>query len=178
MEPFIGEIRMFGGNYAPRDWALCDGRTLDIASHDVLFSLLGTTYGGDGTTTFALPDLRGRVPIHPNASDGQPIGQKAGVEGVTLTPDQFPPHSHAFAVVEDIGGSSDPAGNVLGTVDGLRIYRAADANVAMHAGSIGDSRDPTGQPYGSATPRPHQNMQPFVCVNFIIALAGIFPPRS
>ena len=174
MEPYIGEIRMFGGDYAPRDWALCDGHLLKISEHEALFSLLGARYGGDGTTTFAVPDLRGRVPVH--HSDDDPIGRRGGKETVTLQPDEFPEHSHPVHVSDDPAGTNSPEGAILAEAQ-AEIYRERDPDGSLNADSIGPSISPDGQPIGE-NPAPHPNMQPYQCVNFIIALSGIYPERQ
>jgi microcystin-dependent protein len=165
-QPFIGEIRMFGGNFAPQGWALCDGQLLSIAENVALFTLIGTTYGGDGQSTFALPDLRGRVPVHPGA--GIIIGEQAGEESVTLIQQQMPAHKHPSA-------SSSPAllgdsygGKVTGNTGTTAIYANSTATVSM------DSRASVDQ--GGSLP--HGNLMPFTSVNFIISLFGIFPSQS
>lgn len=175
MEPIIGQIMLFGGNFAPRGWAFCDGQLLEIASHDALFAILGTTYGGDGSTTFGLPDLRGRVPMHAGEGPGltaRKIGQRMGAEGVALTPTQMPAHGHDFLVANTPANKDDPTGEALGQSD---IYvgvspsePATEPSVALNAKTVGE----TG---GSA---PHENMQPTLCINYIIALQGMFPSRN
>jgi microcystin-dependent protein len=172
MEPFIGQIMMFAGNFAPNGWALCDGQLLSISQYTALFSILGTTYGGNGQTTFALPDLRGRVPVHPGQGPGlsnYSLGQQSGTETVTLTTAQIPAHAHAFApgCSTQAPNSDTPANAVPATIDSTSMY----------------STEPNGnmRPVNSAAvggSQPHGNLQPLVCVNFIIALQGIFPPRS
>jgi microcystin-dependent protein len=171
MEPFIGQIIMFGGNFAPRGWAFCDGQLLPISSNSALFSILGTTYGGDGRTTFALPDLRSRVAIHPGRGPGLSdyrLGQKGGAENVTLTANQIPSHNHAIRAANTGGDDTNPTtANGFGSAsDDLYIEDAPSST--MQSGIVTN----TG---GSQA---HTNIQPFQCVNFIIALQGIYPSRS
>lgn len=165
--PYIGEIRMFGGNFAPDGWATCDGQTLSIAENEALFTLIGTTYGGNGTTTFALPDLRGRAATH--LGSGFVQGQSGGTETVTLTTAQLPSHSHAAAGAPG-GTVKSPAGQVWAADRGQNVapYTAAPNGSAMAPAAIG-------QQGGS---QPHDNMQPFLTVSFIIALQGIFPSQG
>lgn len=168
MEPFIGQIIMFGGNFAPRGWALCDGQLLSIAQHSALFSILGTTYGGDGVSTFGLPDLRGRAAVHAGTGPGlthRPLGQKSGAETVTLTTNQIPSHNHTLNARNDNSTTRDPTDNSLAQSD---TYVPRPANDPMNADSI--SKTGGGQP--------HDNMQPFQVVNFIIALVGTYPSRD
>jgi len=156
---------MFGGNFAPLGWALCDGSLLSISENETLFALIGTTYGGDGQTTFALPDLRGRVPMHMGGTFVQ--GQAAGVETVTLTVAQIPAHSHAMLATNDIPTQTSPQSNVTGQA-AAKIYRVGNPSVFLNPqalGAIGGSQ-------------PHDNVQPFLCVNFIISLFGIFPSQN
>lgn len=174
-EPFIGEIRMVGFNYAPRGWALCDGQLLSIAANSALFALLGTTYGGDGRTTFALPDLRGRVAVHQGQGPGltpYAIGQRAGFESVTLLTTQIPAHTHALAGFNGTPTTSNPAGALIAsaqTTDGNAVNSfAPSANAALSPASVG----------ASGGSQPHTNIQPYLCVNFVIALVGIFPARN
>lgn len=171
MEPFIGQIIMFGGNFAPRGWAFCDGQLLPISSNSALFSILGTTYGGDGRTTFALPDLRSRLAMHPGRGPGLSdyrLGQKGGAENVTLTANQIPSHNHAIRAANTGGDDTDPTtANAFGSAsDDLYIEEAPGTtmqnNIMSNVGG------------GQA----HTNIQPFQCVNFIIALQGIYPSRS
>lgn len=167
-EPFIGEIRLFAFNFAPRGWALCDGQLLDIASHTALFSLLGTTYGGDGRTTFGLPDLRGRVAVHKGTGPGltpRNMGQKAGVERVTLTIPELPPHRHSLVCAAEAANQGKPAGNELAASN---IYHAPTSDAVLAASSIG-------QTGGGQS---HENMQPFLVANYCIALTGLFPSRN
>lgn len=175
MTPFIGEIRMFGGNFAPIGWAFCNGSLLSIAENEALYYLLGTMYGGDGVTTFALPDLRGRVPLHQGtlAGNSYVMGQQAGAESVTLLPANLAPHSHsAFAssAAPPATGSgislTGPGAYVPAASAKPKLYAAAGApTVAMSGQAI--------QPTGGN--QPHENMAPFLAVSFIIALEGIFP---
>lgn len=171
MEPFIAQIMLFGGNFAPRGWAFCDGQLLPIAQYSALFSILGTTYGGDGRTTFALPDLRGRVPCHAGTGPGltpRQIGQRFGEEHVTLTAANLPPHSHSLnAASTGTPGARAQNGGSLGPAD-IYVPGSETPNVAMNPASIGST--------GSGNS--HDNMQPTLCINYIIALEGIFPSRS
>lgn len=178
-EPFIAEIIMFGGNFAPRGWALCNGQLLAIASNTALFSILGTTYGGDGRTTFGLPDLRGRVPMHSGQGAGlsnRSLGQKGGQETHTLTATQLGSHSHGLADAELMGtlnpaNSNDPTGKTLGLAP---TYSTGAPSVALAAGTV-DNPATTANSAGSQA---HNNMQPYQVVNFIIALVGVFPSRN
>jgi microcystin-dependent protein len=177
-EPFLGEIQIVGFNFPPKGWAQCDGQLLSIAQNNALFALLGTTFGGDGRTTFGLPDLRGRTPINSgdnSAGPGLPAypqGQKGGAETVTLTTAQIPSHTHTARASDTEADSSDPAGHILAEVPsafgGAFLYHDAANLGTLHSGSITN----TG---GS---QPHNNMQPYQVVNFIIALTGIFPSRN
>jgi len=160
--PFVGEIRMFGGNFAPAGWAFCDGSLLLISDNDTLFQLIGTTYGGDGQSTFALPDLRSRVPIH--VGPGFTLGQVAGEETVTLTTAQIPAHTHGPQGNSSPGTQSSPAAGVWAQST-LGQFSAAAPSVSMDPGALGT----TG---GS---QPHDNMIPFLAVNFILSLFGVFP---
>jgi len=168
MEPFIGSILIFGGNFAPRGWALCDGQLLSIPQNTALFSIIGTTYGGDGVSTFGLPDLRGRAPIHMGTGPGlthRSLGSRGGEQSVTLTTAQMPAHNHPVNAADTPADFRQPT-NALLTQDGNYTQGAADVvmNPAMIANTGGG--------------QPHDNMQPFVTVNFIIALTGLFPSRS
>jgi len=169
-EPFVGEIRMFAGNFAPRGWAFCDGQLLAVSQNDALFSLLGTIYGGDGRTTYGLPDLRGRIPIHAGSGPGlspRRLGAKAGEEKVTLTVNQLPSHTHPMQAATAAGTQSNPSGEYLAASPSIRMYRPGTPNAAMNSGSIS-------QLGGS---RSHSNLMPFLCIQFIIALFGIYPSR-
>jgi microcystin-dependent protein len=166
--PYIGEIRMFGGNFAPQGWARCNGAVLAIAQddNDFLFNVIGTTYGGDGQTTFALPDLRGRIPIH--SGNGIAFASFAGEEAVTLTVPQTPTHTHPLLGTSDTATSNSPQGNVpasLAAAGTASAYSSAAPFVSLSPTSMA--------PAGGS--QPHTNMQPFLCVEFIISRFGIFP---
>jgi microcystin-dependent protein len=162
-QPYVGEIRMFAGNFAPAGWNFCSGQLLPISENETLFQLLGTTYGGDGESTFALPDLQSRIPIH--QGNGFILAETGGAEEITLTVQQIPAHSHAELASSAAGQSSAPPNNVMATIVG-NIYNPNASNlVSMNAQSIG--------PVGGS--QPHTNLQPYLCVNFIISLFGIFP---
>ncbi|HWZ42549.1 MAG TPA: tail fiber protein [Candidatus Saccharimonadales bacterium] len=163
--PFIGEIRMFAGNFAPVGWAFCNGAIIPISQNDALFNLIGTTYGGDGQNTFALPNLQSRVPVHvgPNFV----LGQAAGVESVTLTTSQIPAHSHVPLCSPNAGSQAGP-GNGVWAVAGSNLYADTAPSVAMAPTALGS----TG---GS---QPHDNMVPFLVINFILSLFGIFPSQT
>lgn len=169
-EPFLGEIRMAGFNFAPRGWAFCNGQLLSIAQNTALFSLLGTTFGGNGQTTFALPNLQGRVPMHWGNGPGltpRVIGEQSGVESVTLITAQMPIHNHTINGTTDDGTAKSPSGNApSGTAS--PVY--ANTNVATPM-----SPQMCGPAGGN---QPHENMQPYLAVTFIIALEGIFPSRN
>lgn len=169
-EPFVGEIRMFAGNFAPRGWAFCDGQLLAVSQNDALFSLLGTIYGGDGQTTFALPDLRGRIPLHAGAGPGlspRRLGERAGAEDERLTVNQIPAHSHGFRANTAAATSETPQGQVLAQGVGVNFYSEAAQDAPMAPDMIAN----TG---GSQT---HTNLMPTLCVHFIMALFGIYPSR-
>ena len=165
-EPFLAEVRIFGFNFPPRGWAQCDGQILPINQNQSLFSLLGTIYGGDGRTTFALPDLRGRVPIH--EGNGHSLGQRSGEESPALTVNQIPQHTHSARGSSDAGTAPIPAGNVLASSAPSEFYHGASNLVDLRAGTIANAGGGQG----------HNNMQPFTAVNFCIALQGQFPPRN
>ncbi|MCX4248096.1 phage tail protein [Paraliomyxa miuraensis] len=170
MEPFIGQIIMFAGNFAPRGWALCDGQLLPISQNQALFSILGTTYGGDGRTTFALPDLRGRASLHAGSGPGltpRSLGQKSGEETVTLTVNQMPSHGHVVNAADTMANVRSPSNAVLAQ-EATGAYQNGRTDVTMNPAMIGNSG-------GS---QPHDNMQPYLVVNYIIALEGIFPSRN
>ena len=178
-EPFIAEIRIFAGNFAPRGWAFCNGQLLPVSQNTALFSLIGTTYGGDGRSTTALPNLAGRVPMHPGRGPGltsRRLGQTSGVEAVTLSEAQLPNHSHSVQADAQAGGllgggadSKTPIGSHLGnTVAAGEFFATGTADTPMNASAV----DNTG---GSQA---HNNVQPFLAINFIIALVGLYPSRS
>lgn len=166
--PYVGEIRLFGGNFAPQGWAFCDGQLLPIAEYDTLFNLIGTTYGGDGQTTFALPDLRGRVPVHQGS--GGVMGQPSGAESVTLTVGNLPRHTHPLVGTAAAATASDPAGMVPAAMAETTTFAyGTDAPATTLApgviGLVGGSQ-------------PHDNMQPYLAVSLIIALYGIYPSQA
>ena len=169
-EPFVGEIRMFAGNFAPRGWAFCDGQLLAVSQNDALFSLLGTIYGGDGRTTFGLPDLRGRIPIHAGHGPGlseRRLGAKGGEEKVTLTVNQLPSHGHPFTATSAPSTDNNPQGKQVGESPSVDLYieSTPTENLSSEAVSkVGGSRS-------------HTNLMPFLCIHFIIALVGIYPSR-
>ena len=178
-DPFLGEIRMFGGNFAPLSWALCNGQLMSISQNTALFSLLGTTYGGDGVTTFALPDLRGRVPVHAGTlgSDNFVLGQPAGVEAVTLATAQLPAHTHTVNTTAAAGTANVPSsessfsptwGRPAPRPSTPTSRSMAQSQVALNSGAV--------SPAGGNVP--HDNMQPFLALNFIIATEGIYPSQN
>lgn len=163
-EPFLAEVRIVGFTFAPRGWAFCDGQILPINQNQSLYSLLGTTYGGDGRTSFALPDMRGRTPIH--VGDGHQQGQKSGGETVSLTIAEIPGHNHTAVASSATADQATPGGNLLAKT-GENIY-GASASTTLDTGSITH----TGSGQG------HENMQPWLALNFCIALTGLFPSRN
>lgn len=171
--PYIGEIRMFGGNFAPVGWAFCNGALQSISQNPVMYQLLGTTYGGDGVNTFALPDLQGRIPVHQGQGAGLQnyvLGQKSGVETVTLTVAQLPSHSHTALGSATGGAATTPANNTWGNnaIANKSFGPGTSANNSMNAGSMGMT----------GNSQPHDNMLPFLVISFIIALNGVFPSQS
>lgn len=177
MPPYVGEIRMFAGNFAPVGWELCQGQLLPIEENETLFMLIGTTYGGDGETNFALPDLRGRVPLHVGGSTGtgarlsqRALGQAGGVEMVTLTQEQMPVHTHAVVATTDTGTSTyDATSGVPATVAATSVYGPVGTPGPMTANAIGTAVGGN---------QPHDNMAPYLSVNFIISLFGLFPMQN
>lgn len=162
-QPYVGEIRLFAGNFAPAGWQLCEGQLLPISENETLFQLIGTTYGGDGQSTFALPDMRGRIPVH--QGPGFVLSQTGGAEEVTLTLGQIPAHTHVVAATANAGSSSSPQSNLLATAVGNIYFPGPGGQTLMSGSSVSSAG-------GS---QPHSNMQPYVCVNYIISLFGIFP---
>lgn len=165
-QPYVGELRMFAGNFAPAGWMMCEGQLLPISENETLFQVLGTTYGGDGESTFALPDLRGRIPIHQGV--GYILAQTGGAEEVTLTVNQIPAHSHVLTATSTPGTQSSPAGNRLAASRNVVPYINEPPEGTFRAGTVGST----------GGNQPHTNMQPYLCVNFIISLFGIFPAPS
>lgn len=164
-QPYVGEIRMFAGNFAPAGWMFCSGQLLPISENETLFQLIGTTYGGDGESTFALPDLQGRAPLHQGA--GFVLAETGGAETVTLTPSQTPAHRHTVQASASGAATTSPIGNVPGTMAGVTTfaYGTDQPTTPLAAGTLG--------PVGGN--QPHENMQPYLCISFIISLFGIFP---
>ncbi|MDX6443530.1 MAG: hypothetical protein QOH71_604 [Blastocatellia bacterium] len=168
-EPFVGEIRMFGGNFAPAGWAFCQGQLMAISENDTLFNLIGTTYGGDGQSTFGIPDLQGRVPLHsgtsPTTGTTYTLGEKAGVETVTLTTQTLPIHNHAFIASINAALSTDPTNQVIAQTSQIHLFTQDVTNRQMNANSL--------TPAGGS--QPHENLQPYLCISFIISLYGVYP---
>ena len=171
-QPFVGEIRMFAGNFPPNGWMFCEGAPLPISENEVLFQLIGTTYGGDGEETFNLPNLASRVPIHQGTGatgTSYILGELGGVEQVTLTTQQIPNHTHTFVASGDNGSALSPNNAVPGAGTAVTIYRPqVNPATAMDTGSVG----------AQGGSQPHDNMMPFICINYIISLFGIFPSQN
>ena len=165
-QPYVGEIRMFAGNFAPAGWMFCEGQLLPISEYETLFNLIGTTYGGDGQSTFALPDLRGRVPLH--FGNGFTLAETGGVEEVTLTVSQIPAHSHPMLASNDDANSVTPASNLTAAGMNTFTYYSSPPNQPMSPSAT--------NPVGGS--QPHTNFQPYLCVDFIISLFGIFPSQT
>jgi microcystin-dependent protein len=164
MEPFIGDIRIVGFNFAPRNWATCDGQIIPIQQNQALYSILGNMYGGDGRTTFALPDMRGRAPVHNHDS---PQGQRAGEEMHTLRVNEVPAHTHTLMASSDEADQKDPSGHVLADT-AVNLYSPADNLTGMNPNAVPSAGG------GQA----HNNMQPYLALNFVIALQGVYPSRD
>ena len=164
-QPYVGEIRMFAGNFAPAGWMFCEGQLLPISEYETLFNLIGTTYGGDGQSTFALPDLRGRIPV--DQGNGFTLAENGGAEEITLTVSQISAHSHPLLTTNDIPAQTSPGNNLPGQA-AAKIYRAGSPSVQLNPQVVAS----TG---GS---QPHTNFQPYLCVDFIISLFGIFPSQT
>ena|SRR5437867_6667603 len=165
-QPYVGEIRIFAGNFAPAGWMFCEGQLLPISENETLFQLIGTTYGGDGQSTFALPDLRGRLPLH--QGNGLVLAEQGGVETVTLTVNQIAAHSHPMVSSSSIGSQPNAQANLLAKVSNVDLYSGDSPDTAMSpvtVTAIGGNQ-------------PHNNLQPYLCVDFIISLFGIFPSQT
>lgn len=162
-QPYVGEVRMFAGNFAPAGWMFCEGQLLPISENGTLFQLIGTTYGGDGESTFALPDLRGRVPIH--QGNGFILAETGGAEEITLSVQQIPAHSHPFIATSSIANSASPSNSILASPSQVTMFFADPPNQPMKSSMISH--------VGGS--QPHTNFQPYLCVDFIISLFGIFP---
>jgi microcystin-dependent protein len=167
-QPYVGEIRIFAGNFPPAGWMFCEGQLLPISENETLFNLIGTTYGGDGQSTFALPDLRGRLPLH--MGNGFTLAETGGAETITLTNSQIPSHSHPLLASANPASSSAPANNVLAVTSAATVtpYGTDAPIIPMAATAIGSNG-------GS---QPHDNFQPYLCLDFIISLFGIFPSQT
>lgn len=165
-QPYVGEIRMFAGNFAPAGWMFCDGQLLPISENETLFQLIGTTYGGDGQSTFALPNLQSRVPLH--QGNGFILAEQGGVETVTLTVQQIPAHSHSMQATPAAGANSDPTNNLTAQHPTASLYSSVPGNVSLSPMAV----------TGVGGSQPHDNLQPYLTINFIISLFGIFPSPS
>ena len=171
MDPFVAEIRIFPFNFAPKGWAWCDGQLLPLSQNTALFSLLGTTYGGNGKSNFALPDLQGRAPMHPGQGPGlslHDLGETGGSETVTLLESEIPSHAHVVGVSQEPGEVKTPTGNTVARSTGGSVYIAGNSNVTMNGAALA--------PAGGD--QPHNNLQPYLTTYFCIALQGVFPPRG
>jgi microcystin-dependent protein len=157
---------MFAGNFAPAGWMFCEGQLLPISENDTLFNLIGTTYGGDGQSTFALPDLRGRIPLH--QGNGFILAETGGAEQITLTVSQIAAHTHLFLGANAVANDPNPTNNLVAESSAITMYQSASPNVPMAAGVL--------SPVGGS--QPHTNFQPYLCINFIISLFGLFPSQT
>ena len=172
MDPFVAEIRIFGFNFAPKGWAKCDGQILPLSQNTALFSLLGTTYGGDGKSNFALPDLQGSVPMAPGQGPGlslHDLGETGGSETVSLLESEIPSHNHALRAVNDVGDVNTPGGMSMARSAGAAVYNPGPTPLALRSGS---AITPAGGD------QPHNNLQPYLTLLFCIALQGVYPPRT
>lgn len=171
-EPFIGEIRMFGGNFAPAGWAFCQGQLMPISENDALFTLIGTTYGGDGQETFGIPDLQGRAPMHagqgPGITQNYQLGEKAGVESVTLTTQQIPIHNHTVVASTNVASATTASGNITASSNQLKIYDQGGTSKLFANNAL--------TPVGGN--QPHENVQPYLTISFILSLFGVFPSQT
>jgi microcystin-dependent protein len=169
-QPYIGEIKMFAGNFAPAGWAYCNGQLMPISENDALFTLIGTTYGGDGQETFGLPDLQGRVPVHMGQGISQTyqIGEKAGVETVTVGVPQMPQHNHALLAASGAGTSANVEQKVMAASPSVQLYTQDVASVSLAAAAA----------LGSGGSQPHENLMPYLTISFIISLYGVFPTQT
>ena len=170
-DPFVAEIRIFPFNFAPKGWAFCDGQLLPLSQNTALFSLLGTTYGGDGKSNFALPDMQGNAPMHPGQGPGlslHDLGETGGSETVSLLESEIPSHSHSLTASASDGNNTKPAGQLFAQGAGVQIWGTIAPNTQLSANAI--------TPAGGD--QPHNNMQPYLTLNFCIALQGVFPPRT
>ncbi|ADB51027.1 phage tail protein [Conexibacter woesei] len=169
--PYVGEIRMFAGSFAPVGWMFCQGQTIPISENETLFNLIGTTYGGDGQETYRLPDLQGRLPLHmgqgPGLSQSYVIGEQFGSEQVTLTVNQIPQHSHGVVAANGGGSTSSPQGNLLSSPPSLTEYVRDTPNAPLPPQAVG--------PYGGS--QPHENRMPVLTINYIISMFGVFPSQ-
>jgi len=171
-DPFVAEIRIFPFNFAPKGWAFCDGQILPLSQNTALFSLLGTTYGGDGKSNFALPNMQGNAPMHPGQGPGlslHDLGETGGSETVSLLESEIPAHSHAFMASNQPGEDASPIGEAFARSVGANLYNASNAG-------LGGMSDNALAPAGGD--QPHNNMQPYLTLNFCIALQGVYPPRT
>ena len=171
MDPFVAEIRIFPFNFPPTGWAFCDGQILPISQNTALFSLLGTTYGGDGKSNFALPNMQGNTPMHPGQGPGlslHDLGETGGSETVSLLESEIPSHSHQMSVSSQLATANDPVGQRFAMGDGMNLYGNATSLVSMSGNALA--------PAGGD--QPHNNMQPYLTLNFCIALQGVYPPRT
>lgn len=174
MDPFVAEIRIFPFNFAPKGWAFCDGQILPLSQNTALFSLLGTTYGGDGKSNFALPNMQGNAPMHPGQGPGlslHDLGETGGSETVSLLESEIPAHSHTTMAFAAVGNRTTPAGNAISRVTGSTPFVAGSPTPALVTMS-----DNSVAPVGGD--QPHNNMQPYLTLNFCIALQGVYPPRT